>query len=155
MKGKNYSMKTNAIQSGAMFQVILLASAIPQSISDDRQPPSAAVAYPREAPRHPVLTRALLAMEANLCNAEYSVEGLCRQVGVSYASLNRKLRALTGRSAIQLLRQLRLQKAKMLLRQPSLSISDVAYDSGFTDPSYFSRVFTREEGMTPTAYRMR
>ena len=146
-------MRTEATQTGAFFQVILLTGAIAKNISDNQQAPEASVAYPQGAPRHPLLTRALLAMEANLCNPEFTVECLCREVGVSYSSLNRKSRRLTGKSAVQLLRHLRLQNAKNLLQHQELSISEVAYDSGFTDPAYFSRVFSREMGLTPTAYR--
>ncbi|MCB9035478.1 MAG: helix-turn-helix transcriptional regulator [Lewinellaceae bacterium] len=72
---------------------------------------------------------------------------------MSHSQLHRKLTALTGLSANRFIRFIRLSKARILLKDPGLSIAEVAYDTGFTDPVYFSRVFKKEFGMTPTSFR--
>ena len=59
----------------------------------------------------------------------------------------------TGKRAVQLLRGMRLQRACVLLQRGELSISEVAYETGFTTPAYFSRIFSREMGFPPSEYQ--
>ncbi len=92
-------------------------------------------------------------VEAELTDPDFSVPALCRSMGLSHTQLHRKLKALTGLSAIQLIRQIRLDKAKELLAETQLNISEIAYETGFNDPSYFGRVFAKETGHPPSAYR--
>jgi len=92
-------------------------------------------------------------VEAHLDDVDFNVEQLCREVHLSQSQLQRKLDALTGFSPNQLIRNIRLNKAKELLRNPELSITAVAYDCGFNDPSYFGRVFKQEFGTTPQEWR--
>ncbi|MBK6901924.1 MAG: response regulator [Saprospirales bacterium] len=94
------------------------------------------------------------AVEANIENYDFSVEQLCREIGMSNSQLHRKLSALTGFSATKFIRYVRLSRAKELLRNPDLSITAVAFDSGFNDPSYFGRVFKAEFGQTPVEWRV-
>ncbi|MCO6479586.1 MAG: helix-turn-helix transcriptional regulator [Phaeodactylibacter sp.] len=101
----------------------------------------------------PFLAKALALMEANLDNPHFTIAHLSRKMGMSYSTLNRKLRGFTGQRAIQVLRGMRLQKAKALLRTGAFSVSEVAYETGFTSPAYFSRVFSRETGLPPSEYR--
>lgn len=89
----------------------------------------------------------------NLGNNQFSVDQLARDMAMSRMQLHRKLKALTNRSASNFIRTLRLQKAKELLQNPELTISEVAYDIGFNDPKYFSRVFAEEFGQSPTDFR--
>lgn len=90
----------------------------------------------------------------NLDNHEFGVERLSEELFVSSSNLYRKLKALTGLSSNQYIRLVRLNKARELLQNSSLSIATVAYETGFTDPHYFSRMFKKEFGMTPTKYRV-
>jgi AraC-like DNA-binding protein len=99
------------------------------------------------------LTKLRTAVEAQLDNAELSLEDICQLVGMSRATLHRKLTALTGMSVSRYLRVLRLRKAKELLSTSGLNISEVAYAVGFGDPRYFSRVFSEEFGVTPAHFR--
>lgn len=93
------------------------------------------------------------AVEDRLSQAELPVEELSRIVGMSYPVVHRKVTALTGRSLTLYVRLIRLQKARVLLANPALSISDVAYETGFNDPKFFSRVFSEEYGISPSAFR--
>ena len=66
---------------------------------------------------------------------------------------HRKLKALTGRSTSQIIRSIRLQKARELLQTTGLAISEIACYTGFTDSNHFSRVFKEEFGETPSGMR--
>ncbi|MCB9353978.1 MAG: helix-turn-helix domain-containing protein [Lewinellaceae bacterium] len=92
-------------------------------------------------------------VEAHLDRGDFDVERLCREMAMSHSQLHRKLSALTGLSATRFIRYVRLNKAKELLRDPVLSITSIAYDTGFNDPGYFSRVFKQEFGATPQEWR--
>ncbi len=93
------------------------------------------------------------AVESRLAQADLSVEEISRMVGMSYPVVHRKVTALTGRSLTLYVRAVRLQKACILLADPARSIADVAYETGFNDPKFFSRVFSEEYGMSPSAFR--
>ena len=58
-----------------------------------------------------------------------------------------------GISATEYLRRVRVQKARELLQDPKLSISEVAFAAGFADPAYFARVFKEDTGVSPNAWR--
>ncbi len=92
---------------------------------------------------------------AHLDDYEFSVQLLCREIGLSHSQLHRKLTALTGLSANRFIRAIRLKQAKELLRDERLSITAVAFDTGFSDPDYFGRVFRKAYGLTPSEYRSR
>ncbi|MBK9491440.1 MAG: response regulator [Haliscomenobacter sp.] len=83
-------------------------------------------------------------IEVNLSDHTFSIEQLCKAVHLSQRQLQRKLEALTGFSPNQFIRSIRLNQAKKLLLDPELSVTAVAYDCGFSDPSYFARVFKQE-----------
>jgi AraC-like DNA-binding protein len=67
--------------------------------------------------------------------------------------LNKTIKAFTGRSPTLWIDEIILSEAKTLLQQTSFSISEVAMEVGFADQSYFSRLFKRYEGVTPTQFR--
>lgn len=94
-------------------------------------------------------------VEAHLDDCDFTVEQFCLEMKISNAHLHRKLSALTGFSATRFIRYIRLNKAKELLQNPALSITAVAFDTGFNDPSYFGRVFKQEFGVTPLEWRER
>ncbi len=92
-------------------------------------------------------------VETNYSHSEFNVEKLCKLVFMSHSQLHRKLEALTDCSPNQFIRMVRLHKAKELLANPSHSISSVALESGYNDPSYFARIFKQETGLTPQEWR--
>lgn len=106
-----------------------------------------------EPPADPFLEKVRAIIEKHISDSSFSVEQLCREAGLSHSQLHRKLSALTGQSATFFIRHLRLQQAKQLLQNPELTVAAVAYDSGFGDPDYFSKVFRKEFGKTPTEFR--
>ena len=88
-------------------------------------------------------------IQKNLSDSEFGVEDIGKQIGLSRVQLYRKVKALTGSSVVDLLRKARLAKAKRLLESHSMSVSEVAYDVGFSAPSYFTKCFKDEYGMLP------
>ncbi len=92
-------------------------------------------------------------IEANLDNNQFSVPDLMTELGMSRTQLHRKITSMTGHSAAHFVRLVRLAKAKQLMKNDALSISEISYQTGFTSPDYFSRVFKKETGMTPREYR--
>ena len=88
-------------------------------------------------------------IQQNLSDSEFSVEDIGKQIGLSRVQLYRKVKAMTGSSVVDLLRKARLAKAKRLLETRSMSVSEVAYDVGFSAPSYFTKCFKEEYGILP------
>lgn len=82
-----------------------------------------------------------------------SVGGYAALLGVSANHLNDIVHEQTGRSVGDIIRQRRLLDAKRLLLHSDLSVSEIGYDLGFQDPSYFSRFFRRYAGMSPETFR--
>lgn len=85
----------------------------------------------------------------NLSDSEFGVENMGQQIGLSRVQLYRKVKAMTGSSVVDLLRKARLAKARRLLETRSMSVSEVAYEVGFSAPSYFTKCFKDEYGMLP------
>lgn len=92
-------------------------------------------------------------VEAYLSDFNFSVEQLARELHLSHSQFGRKLNALTGFTPNRFIRNIRLKHAKALLQNEELSITAIAYDCGFSDPSYFTRVFKKEFGNTPVEWR--
>lgn len=89
------------------------------------------------------------AVEARLADSDISVEDLAADMNLSRVQLYRKVKAITGSSPVELLRTARLNRGYQLLLTSDLSISEVAYQVGFTAPSYFTKCFKEEFGMLP------
>ena len=94
------------------------------------------------------------AIEKNLTDAGFTVEQLGKLVFISHSQLHRKLEALTGCSPNKFIRIIRINKAKVLLKNPANSIGSIALDCGYNDPGYFARVFKQECGVTPQEWRI-
>ena len=94
-------------------------------------------------------------VDAHLNDYEFNVEKFCKSIGMSHSQLHRKITALTGLSPNKFIRHIRLNVAKDLLQNTDRNISTVAYDTGFSDPGYFGRIFKREFGMTPIEWRQK
>lgn len=88
--------------------------------------------------------------EDRMMESDFNLDTLSQELNLSRSNLYRKIKALTGRSPAIFLRLLRLQKARQLLQSSDLSVKQVAYDVGFSDPSYFSRSYTEEFGESPS-----
>ncbi|MCB0520247.1 MAG: response regulator [Saprospiraceae bacterium] len=92
-------------------------------------------------------------MEGRFRETEFTVTQLCHEVGMSQPQLYRKVKALTGQSIVAWMKSFRLHKAKALLENSPMSISEIGYNVGFSDPAYFSRAFSEEFGVPPMDFR--
>ena len=98
------------------------------------------------------LDRAIALMRDRLAEHITAPE-IGRASGLGASQLNALFRQLTGYSPMEYLRRLRIDLARELLADPSLSIKEVAARTGFSEPNHFSRVFSRIDGVPPTAFR--
>jgi signal transduction histidine kinase/DNA-binding response OmpR family regulator len=120
------------------------------ALAQDSHPPSA----PKlSAVDDKFLQRVIQVIEAHLSDAEFSIEKLEKEVGMSHANLNRKLKALTNQSPSEFLRHYRLRRAAQLLLQGRNNVSEVAYGVGFMHMSYFTRSFRQLYKMSPSEYQ--
>lgn len=105
------------------------------------------------AMKNPFFKKIMAVIEAKHRNPDFSPAQLAQSQHLSLSQLQRKIAALTDLTAVQIIRDCRLTHARRLLKDTTLSISEVAFESGFQDPSYFTRLFTRELGSTPSEWR--
>ncbi len=89
-------------------------------------------------------------VEDRMKDSELNVEDLGREMGMSRVQLYRKLKSLTNYSPNELLRQVRLKKATSLLAAHELTVAEVAYEVGFSSPSYFTKCYKEQYGENPT-----
>ena len=99
------------------------------------------------------LVKAREVVIAHLTVPDFKVTEFARELNMSKTQLYRKMTAVTGQSAHQFILHIQLDHAKKLLLQHHLTISEIAFECGFGDPSYFSRIFKKETGMSPSDYR--
>ncbi len=99
------------------------------------------------------LTRIHQNIEENLDNEYFSVQELANNIGLSRSMMHRKLKKLTGKSASDLITEIRLTRAKNLLENDVATASEVAYQVGFNSPSYFNKVFKKYYKVSPGVLR--
>ncbi len=111
---------------------------------------TAKAATPTDDPQDLFLDQIQAYVEEHL-QSDFTVEDVAKHLGMSRVQLYRKVKALTGKSISIYIRMIRLYKARQLLHSTNLSISEVAYSVGFSDPSYFTKAFKETFGSTPSA----
>jgi YesN/AraC family two-component response regulator len=89
-------------------------------------------------------------IKENISNPDLNVESLATQLKLSRSQFYRKIKVLTNQTANEFLRNVRLQKAKQILENENVSISEVCYKTGFSSPSYFTKCFKSYFGILPT-----
>ncbi|MBE9488896.1 MAG: response regulator, partial [Bacteroidetes bacterium] len=97
------------------------------------------------------LNKNITVIHDNMTQTDFGSVQLALQLHLSESQLYRKLKATSGKSTAVFIRSIRLQKGKELIQTTNKTISEVAYDVGFNDPSYFSRAFKEEFGHAPSA----
>ena len=99
-----------------------------------------------------LLQKARKVVQGHLSDSDFDVQVFCKEMGMSRPQLFRKLKAVTGQNISEFIRAIRLREAAVLLQNPSVQVSDVAYRVGFSNPSYFSRSFRQLYGQSPKEY---
>jgi signal transduction histidine kinase/ligand-binding sensor domain-containing protein/DNA-binding response OmpR family regulator len=99
------------------------------------------------------LNTALLYIEDNLHKPQLSVEDLSKHMVISRVSLYRKCLRVTGKTPIDFIRSVKLEKAAVLLEKSSKTISEICYMVGFSTPNYFAKAFREKYQVLPSEYR--
>lgn len=107
--------------------------------------------YP-SADKH-FLQSVIESIEKHLQDSEFDLEQLATDLNLSKSTLHRKIKAMTGLTPLDFVRNIKLKRACMMLEGKKLTISEVAYAIGYNNPKYFTRCFKEEFGVTPTEYQ--
>ncbi|PRY44219.1 signal transduction histidine kinase [Spirosoma oryzae] len=99
-----------------------------------------------------LLEKAMQIVEANLSDPNFSVAVLVREMGMSQSVLYRHIKAITGQTVIEFIRDVRMKHAAQLLTSSSLRISEVAQLVGFEDVKYFRKAFQHLFKLSPSDY---
>ena len=100
------------------------------------------------------LLKVRTAIFSRMSDEQLGVESLAEDMALSRSQLLRKITALTGVSVNELIRTFRLQRAAQLLEKQWGPVSQIAYEVGFSNPSYFAKVFKEQYGVLPSEYRV-
>lgn len=92
-------------------------------------------------------------LEKEIGNSELNVETLAASMGLERTQFYRKIKSITNYSPVELVRNIRLKKARNLLKTTDRSISEIAYEVGFSTPAYFTKCFREKFGETPSEVR--
>jgi len=95
------------------------------------------------------LEKVMQAIETYMGDPDFSMEKFGQEVSLSRMQLHRKLKALTGESPGDFLRTMRLKRAKRLLESKAGNVSEIAYEVGFNNLSYFSKCYREQFGIAP------
>lgn len=96
------------------------------------------------------IQKSIKIIKENIGNSIFGPPLLAKKLRLSESQVYRKLKSISGKSTAIFIRSIRLQKAKELLQEPEMNISEVAYEVGFTNPSWFSTAFKEEFGFSPS-----
>ncbi len=100
-----------------------------------------------------MMKRLMAFIETNISNSDLRVGDLAAVAATSSSGLQRKLKQIMGITPIDLIREVRIKHACLLLQESSKNVSEVAYACGFSDPKYFSRCFKSSVGVSPSEYK--
>lgn len=92
-------------------------------------------------------------LEAHISDQDLKIEDMADAVNLGRTVFYGKIKSIVGMAPFDFLRHIRMQRAEDLISRSQMTISEVAYAVGFTDPKYFTKCFKKETGMTPTEYR--
>jgi len=99
-----------------------------------------------------LIDKILKTVDKEISNSSFGVEKLSKNVGMSRTHLYRKVMELTNQSPVELIRNLRLEKAAKLLHENKFYVSEIAYMTGFTEISYFRKIFKDFYGVSPSDF---
>lgn len=108
--------------------------------------------YPEE---NQFLKDVFTVIEDNMHQEDFGIVQLCFNLNISRTQLYRKLKEVSGKSASELIREKRIQKATNLILLTDKTVNEICYELGFKDPSYFSKIFKQVTGELPSSYKKR
>ena len=99
--------------------------------------------------------RFLEIFRAEMGNSDLNVDKIASKLGLERSQFYRKIKALTNYAPVELIRRLRLQQGRVLLTTTSKTVSEIAYETGFSTPAYFTKCYRDAYGETPSDVRNR
>lgn len=96
---------------------------------------------------------AMQAVKINLDSESFGVPGLVKELGISRTLLFEKFRALLGQTPNEFIQTIRLKYAAQLIKESDLKINEIAFKVGFSDPKYFSKIFQKQFGISPSKFK--
>ena len=91
--------------------------------------------------------------EQKMSDPDLNVEAMAGELGFERTQLYRKIKAITNYSPVELMRNLRLKKARHLIKTSDKSVSEICYEVGFSTPAYFTKCYRQQYGETPSETR--
>lgn len=135
-----------------IVQLLNKRRAIEQSTRIKDLTASSSVEQPALTNDEELMERVISLINTNMHSEGFSVATLGNLLCMDQKQLYRKIKQLTGETPVGFIRKQRLKRAALLLRQNRFTVSEVMYQVGFSSPSYFTKVFTKEFGMSPKDY---
>lgn len=90
--------------------------------------------------------------ENKMSDSSFTVKRLCREIGISRPQLYRKIVSITGKSPNHFIRDIKMKRAMVLIKERNLNISEISLQVGYNNPSYFSRCFQNAYGIAPSRF---
>lgn len=106
---------------------------------------------PAKNPEHAFIEKFRTIVQTNMRDPDFNIDRISSEMGISRAQLYRKIKSITGSSPIDIIREARLKRADRLIETTSKSIAEIAYEVGFSSPSYFTKCYKEHFGYTPKA----
>ena len=113
---------------------------------------SKSIKYIRDKNVSKIILKSMQYIKENYAK-EVSLEDTAKEANISPHYFCKLFKEETGENFIEYLTNIRIEKAKEMLRETDCSIKEICYEIGYGDPNYFSRIFRKVAGMTPTEYR--
>ncbi|MDO7845525.1 two-component regulator propeller domain-containing protein [Hymenobacter sp. M29] len=98
------------------------------------------------------LESAMAVVERNLDNSEFSVQVLVKEMAMSQSVFYRRIKSITGQTAVEFIRDVRMKRAAQLLAQTQMRVSEVAFEVGIEDAKYFRKAFQKIYNVSPSEY---
>jgi len=100
-----------------------------------------------------MMNRLMVFIEEHINDEDLKIDDMAEAVGLGRTVFYERIKQLVGVSPSDFLRQVRMQRAQQLIVRSKMTVSEIAYSIGFTDPKYFTKCFKKLTGMTPSEYR--
>ena len=96
-----------------------------------------------------LLKKVRMIIEENLDNPDFNIDSIAQSLGLSRSAFFKKLKSILGIAPVELIKEIRLNKAEHLIKTTDMSVSEIAYAVGFRDAGYFSKCFRSKYNQSP------